>query len=59
MPKQEHKGEEMDNLVEFVHINSYNTDQKKKKTITKPLDTGNAYFIRFSNMDLLVRPSGL
>lgn len=58
MPKQEHKGEEMDNLVKFVHINNYNTDQKKK-TITKLLDTGNAYFIRFSNMDLLVRPSGL
>lgn len=57
MTKQEHKGEEMDNLVEFVHINNYNIDQKK--TITKPLDTGNAYFIRFSNMDLLVRPSGL
>lgn len=31
----------------------------EEKTLTRLLETGKAYFIRFSNMDRLVLPSGL
>lgn len=42
-----------------AYCNSMPLATIKNKTLTKLFETGKAYFIRFSNMDRLVLPSGL